>query len=165
MFLVLTDPMKKSLWITLTMPKFVYMKTLSMIHITFGNTSCLVLNVVMSKGTSAVDWWLTRTSVRWSRHGVMSSPTSTTAGGKNSVVNNDFRSCQKPTTHYHNRPYSSTSQHSPAASEKVSPRASSRCQGGASAAVAGETSIWGMWEYSKCYWLSQRVSGVRLAAI
>lgn len=75
---LLTEPMKKSWWIKLTIPKFVYIKTLSIIHIMFGITSCFVLNVDINIGTSAVDWWLTRTNVRWSSAGEISSPTSTT---------------------------------------------------------------------------------------
>lgn len=82
---ILTDPMKKSWWIKLTMPKLVYIKTLSIIHIIFGSTSCFVLNVVISIGTSAVDWWFTKINVRWSKAGVMSSPTSTTRWDINTV--------------------------------------------------------------------------------
>lgn len=159
----LTEPMKKSLWITLTMPKFVYMKTLSMIHMMLGNTSCLVLNVVISKGTSAVDWWLTRTSVLWSKHGVMSSPSSTTEKSGKSI--SDLIKKIEDRTYCHNRPCSSTSQHSPEANGTISLRSSSKCWDGASAMVTAGTSIWGMWEYNKCCWLSQRVSAARPADI
>lgn len=78
MIFKLTEPIKKSWCIILTIPKFVYIKTLSIIHMTFGSTSPFVLNVAISIGTSAVDWWLTSTSVLWSNVGVISSPDSTT---------------------------------------------------------------------------------------
>lgn len=61
-----------------TIPKFVYLKILSIIHIRFGRTFFFVLNVAIKSGTSAVDWWLAMTSVRSSRQILISSPISTT---------------------------------------------------------------------------------------
>ena len=60
---VLTAKMKKSSCNHETTPKFVHLKTLSMIHMTLSeprldHPSCPVeLNMVMHSGTSAVDWW------------------------------------------------------------------------------------------------------------
>lgn len=76
--------MKKSSWITLTRPKFVYLNIRSMIHIRLGKTSGLVLNEVIINGTSAVLWWLAIINVLASRlrHGVISSPSSITKNVK-----------------------------------------------------------------------------------
>jgi hypothetical protein len=38
-----------------TIPKFVYLKILSIIHMRFGRTFFFVLNVAINNGTSAVD--------------------------------------------------------------------------------------------------------------
>jgi len=61
-----------------TIPKFVYLKILSIIHMRFGRTFFFVLNVAINNGTSAVDWWLAMTSVRSSKQFLISSPNSTT---------------------------------------------------------------------------------------
>lgn len=84
--LLLTDRMKKSWCKILTMPKFVYLKMLSIIHMRFGRTCLRALNAAIRKGTSPVDWWFAITNVRSSRHGVMSSPASTTKKKKTLTI-------------------------------------------------------------------------------
>lgn len=62
------------------MPKLVYLNNRSIIHMMFGNMSCLALKQVIINGTSAVLWWLAITNVLvfFCRHGAMLSPSSTT---------------------------------------------------------------------------------------
>ena len=55
--------MKKSSCIQETHPKFVYLKILSMIHMTLSANRLLAEKMVMQRGTSAVDWWLGMKSV------------------------------------------------------------------------------------------------------
>lgn len=50
--------MKKSSCIQETQPKFEYLKTRSIIHITRSAKCSRAVNKVMQSGTSAVDWWL-----------------------------------------------------------------------------------------------------------
>lgn len=61
-----------------TIPKFVSLNIQSIIHIILGTTPGRELKLAINMGTSLVDWWLTITSVRSSKHTRMSSPTSTT---------------------------------------------------------------------------------------
>lgn len=75
---VLPDKIKKSSCNVDTMPKFVYWKILSIIHMILGKTPLFGLNAAMRRGTSPVDWWLTNTRVRESVHCRMSSPASET---------------------------------------------------------------------------------------
>lgn len=76
----LTELMKKSWWMRLTIPKFVYLNNRSIIHMIFGRMSGFVLKLAIINGTSAVDWWFAITMVRtfFLRVGAMSSPNSTT---------------------------------------------------------------------------------------
>jgi len=60
----LTAKMKKSSCIQATQPKFVYLKTLSMTHMTLAVNPLRATKRVMHKGTSAVDWWFGRKSRR-----------------------------------------------------------------------------------------------------
>lgn len=80
---LLTDAMKKSWCSSDTRPKFVYLNTLSMIHIRLGSTVGLALKVVINIGTSPVLWWLAITKVLSFIILLMSSPCSTTAKDNN----------------------------------------------------------------------------------
>lgn len=75
----LTACMKKSSCNTLTMPKLVNLKTLSMIHMRLGSIPGLGFQAAINMGTSAVLWWLARTKVRLPLHAAGSSPVSITA--------------------------------------------------------------------------------------
>ncbi len=83
MYQKLTELMKKSWWMRLTIPKFVYLNNRSIIHIMFGRIFGFVLKLAIINGTSAVDWWFAITMVLTSflRAGAMSSPSSTTKNG------------------------------------------------------------------------------------
>lgn len=63
MYSWLTALMKKSPWSVDTTPKFVYWKTASMIQFSRWSKLFLAQKAYMRRGTSLVDWWLTRTSV------------------------------------------------------------------------------------------------------
>lgn len=156
----LTDTIKKSWCNTETIPKFVNLKTRSMIHIKWGRTFFFALKVAISNGTSAVDWWLATTSVLSSRQFLMSSPISTTKKkqekkGRRMKIGSASRAVclfhSASGTDRHTRRTNSTSPPWPAASEKTIPLSSSTTPDDISSPDRVSSSRQHTWECSTRY--------------
>lgn len=142
-----TDFIKKSWCSTLTIPKFVYLKRLSIIHIRFEVTPFLGLKQAISRGTSAVLWWLAITSVRSSKQSCISSPISTT---KNTRKHKYPLPTTEFTQIYHRIQRSnSTSTPSPTTNERNSPQYAKTYPDWFSSAARAESSRQHRWECSR----------------
>ena len=78
----LTAEIKKSPWYADTIPKLVYLKSLSIIQLRLGRSPGRVLKAAIIRGTSLVDWWLAMTRDALCKISSTQSPVSTTVTSK-----------------------------------------------------------------------------------